>query len=202
VARLILFLYTRQYPGLRRRGWQHPGDKQYQEYQRQLSVLLGCNAGLKDPSTSLCVEAAVHGLAEKYIVPELKNLSATAYCSLLRTGKCGYGSVDHIESVSIIYQTTKETDILRRFSMGIAHLTRDAGNSMKPYEDLIRSCPDFAWEFVSTKPIPIKAWCTRCKSALDRRPQLCRLTMMALCHLTPACGKLNLETCPVCLVQG
>ncbi|ERF68884.1 hypothetical protein EPUS_04536 [Endocarpon pusillum Z07020] len=148
VARLLLFLYTRQYPVRGTEEWQTLDDEYYYAHRKQLASMIKCDDNEEEiPTISLCVEAAVYGLAEKYEVPRLKQLSLEAYqASAKMNVRSPPAIAQFTRSIEIVYSTTKPPDQLRDFVIWKTQTDYLTTPYFTLFRELFTSNRDFAWD--------------------------------------------------------
>jgi hypothetical protein len=204
VARLLVYLYTKSYPILGRSKWLDLDNEHYYAYRKKLAFLMGCNDSNDDiPKTSLSVEVAVHGLAEKYMIPKLKQLSREAYQMIVqRQAWCPQATQQFITSISTIYKTTRPSDPLREFVVWMTQREHWMRPSFSAFQELISSEGSFAWDLASKGMARPWVWCRDCGAALDLPREICQCGMMGYCVQSVVCGKWKMLACPVCGMIG
>lgn len=204
VARLLLFLYTRQYPVRGMEEWQKFNNEYYYAHRKQLASIIGCDDNQDEiPTISLCVEAAVYGLAEKYGVPRLKQLSLEAYQAISKMSVWSSQTIAQFtRSVEIVYSTTKPPDQLRDFVIW----KTQADYLTKPYfsafRELFTSNGDFAWDLVTRCQSKTWVWCKVCKASITLYHRDCFCGMMGFCQRSPVCGRWEDFMCATCHTIG
>jgi hypothetical protein len=188
MARLLLFLYTRQYPVFDQGHWHDLENEHYCAYRKQLAFVIGCNDG-DVPKPSLHIEAAVYGLAEKYIVPEPKKLCRDAYRKTANRMFFTHAVDEHIASIRIIYNTTKPSDEMRDLVAWMMQCYRKAKPSFGAFQELIRSEADFASDIASKGMAKRWVWCVRCEKCVGLPIKSCVCGMMGVCHRSAVIGR-------------
>jgi hypothetical protein len=148
------------------------------------------------------VEAAVHGLAEKYMVPELKKLCQDAYEIIVRQASQPLDKEDLIGSIRVIYNTTKSLDKLRHVAVWLVQDNLKARSPCPALEQLIRSEPDLAWD-VATRGKALRwVWCASCAKRVRLLKMKCCCGMIGFCRETAACGVWKMLRCSRCGEEG
>ena len=204
VARLLLFLYTRRYPVRGTEEWQELDNEHYYAHRKQLASVIGCNDNEDEiPRISLCVEATVHGLAEKYVVPRLKKLSIEAYQASAKIKVWSPQTIEQFtRSIKIVYSTTKPSDQLRDFVIWktqIKYLTKPYFNA---FQELFTSNGDFAWDLVTRCKSKTWVWCKVCEASVMLFQRDCMCGMMGFCQQSAVCGKWEDLMCTTCHTIG
>lgn len=208
VARLLLFLYTGGYPVHLTEEWHRLNNENYYAYRKQLASVIRCNDNEDEiPTSSLCVEAAVHGIAEKYVVPRLKELSAEAYqeCMDAKWNKrCPETIAEFIRSIKIVYNTTKPSDRLRDFVVWQTQIDYLTTVHFRAFQELFTSNGDFAWDLVAKGKAKQWVWCNRCKGNVQLRhfERYCLCGMMGFCYESDVCGNWEKLMCTDCYKVG
>ncbi len=150
-------MYTRRYRVRRRRERQ-------KLYRKQVASVLGCSDNEDEiPKISLCVEAAVHGIAGKYTVPRLKELSGEAYQAIVQMDEWSpQTAVQSIRSIKIVYSTTKPSDQLRDFVVWKTQIDYLGKSHSSDFRELFTSNGDFAWDLVTKCRAKTWVWCRTC----------------------------------------
>ena len=130
-TRLLIFLYTYEYPGAESRT-------QLESTTHQLG-----NSVDEEITGELVIHSSMYGLGDRYGIPILKALSRDKYTKAL---SMEYSVVDLAESITIAY-TTASDDGLRKYAVYEARLRTELFTTQPAFQELLRSTPEFAVDF-------------------------------------------------------
>ncbi|KAF7504599.1 hypothetical protein GJ744_002026 [Endocarpon pusillum] len=166
--------------------------------------MIGCDDNEDEiPTISLCIEAAVYGLAEKYEVPRLKQLSLEAYqASWKENAWCLPAITQFARSIEIVYSTTKPSDPLRDFVIWNTQRNYVTIPYFSFFREVFTSNGDFAWDLVTRCHLKRWVWCRVCEASVSLFQKHCGCGMMGYCQDSAVCGKWEALMCPSCHTIG
>jgi hypothetical protein len=118
----------------------------------------------------LSLHASVYGIAEKYDLDALKELSRRRYLASLAIR---IEPQDFINSVAIIYSTTLKTDDLRKHAAWTAQKYRRGLRDIPEFKELWHGEPDFACDFLANYRAVDGVWRNCCSKYYSRDEDWC-----------------------------
>ena len=135
----------------------------------------------------LTVHATMYSMGDKYDVPALKKLGKENYVHTLKKTK--YSVTDFIQSISVAFTTSPETDEeLRKWAVWEAKKHSALLSCYPEFKDLMMKVPDFAYDLATKFARGKFTWCETCKKrdvfGLERH---CVCGFSSICGLSKYC---------------
>ena len=167
LARLILFCYVGGYPSPEASKILQPELEELAEDEKD---------------DELTVHATMYGMGDKYVVPALKKLSKDMYVHTLKNTK--YSVTDFIQSISVAFTTSQETDEeLRKWAVWEAQKHSALLSCYPEFKDVMAKNPDFSYDLATKYARGKFMWCETCK-----KRDIFELSDRCVCGFSSMCG--------------
>ena len=194
VARMLLYLYTSDYEP----------DKSDTSLLHNLMQKSASNPfKIQDEEvTGITLAAQMYGIAEKYGITSLKNLSARRFLETIETTSIA----NLLNLVQIIYESTSETDkLLRKWVVWRLQKTKMSIGDSSKVVALVLQHHDFANDLISKYAARNYVWCPNCQAYINLQQCSCGWSGMCgenACTVGSLNENLEILVCTACGESG